>query len=92
MFLLNTGTNRRQLQKNLPRTDGLKQANALIKTFCDANPHLYFIDSGAEFLGKDGKPITTLYRDDKLHYNEAGYKVWGKNIARRVNKISKNKR
>lgn len=38
MFLRNTGTNRRQLQKNLPRTDGLKQANTLIKTFCDANP------------------------------------------------------
>ena len=69
----------------------VQQANALIKTFCDANPNLYFIDSGAEFLGKDEKPITSLFREDKLHYNEEGYKVWGKNIWKKVKKITKNK-
>jgi len=44
---------------------------------------------GDKFLGIDGKPITALYRDDKLHYHEEGYRVWGKNISKQVNKISK---
>ena len=67
----------------------VQEANALIKIFCKAKPNLYFIDSGAEFLGKNGQPITALYRDDKLHYNEEGYKVWGKNIRKQVKQISK---
>lgn len=67
----------------------VQQANALIKAFCEANPHLYFIDSGKRFLAKDGKPNAALFRDDKLHYNEKGYQVWGKNIRKTVKKIAK---
>ena len=67
----------------------VQQANALIKAFCDANPHLYFIDSGDHFLGNDGKPNISLYLDDKLHYNLEGYKVWGKTIRKKVKQISK---
>jgi hypothetical protein len=44
---------------------------------------------GDKFLGIDGKPITALYLDDKLLYNEEGYRVWGKNFSEQVNKISK---
>lgn len=76
-------------EKRWAKWNEVQQANALIKAFCDANPHLYFIDSGNKFLGKDGQPITSLYRDDKLHYNEEGYKVWGKNIWKDVKKIAK---
>ena len=67
----------------------VQQANEMIKSFSEANPNLYYIDAGNNFLGKDGNPISTLYRDDKLHYNEEGYKVWGKNICKQVKEISK---
>ncbi len=67
----------------------IQKANELIKTFCESNPNLHYIDSSNKFLGKDGQPITSLYRDDKLHYNEAGYIVWGRNIRRQVKKILK---
>lgn len=67
----------------------VQQANEMIKSFSEANPNLYYIDAGNNFLGKDGNPISKLYRDDKLHYNEEGYKVWGKNICKQVKEISK---
>ena len=46
------------------------------------------LSPGDQFIGKDGKPITKYFREDKLHYNVEGYKVWGKNIRERVNEIS----
>jgi lysophospholipase L1-like esterase len=67
----------------------VQEANALIKSFCDNNPNLYFIDAGKMFLGKEGKPIAALYQNDKLHYNAEGYKTWGENIWKQVNEISK---
>jgi lysophospholipase L1-like esterase len=32
-------------------------------------------------------PITSLYKDDKLHYNEQGYKEWGNAIKSEVKQI-----
>lgn len=45
--------------------------------------------SADQFLGADGKPITKYFRDDKLHYNVEGYKIWGNHIRERVHEISK---
>ena len=37
-------------------------------------------------------PRKNLYKDDKLHYNEQGYKVWGNAIKSEVKLIiNKNK-
>lgn len=69
--------------------DKIQEANTLIKVFCKSDPNLFYIESGDKFLGNNGKPISALYLDDKLHYNEEGYRVWGKNISKQVNKISK---
>ena len=68
--------------------DKIQEANSLIKAYCENNPHLFYIDSTDQYLGKDGRPVTSLYRDDKLHYNEDGYKVWGKAIRKKVKVIS----
>jgi lysophospholipase L1-like esterase/predicted esterase len=67
------------------------EANNLIKAFTASEPNLYFIDAGSKFLGTDGKPNTSLYKDDKLHYNEEGYKLWGKSIAEEVKAIVNHK-
>jgi lysophospholipase L1-like esterase len=76
-------------EKRWASWDKVQEANALVKAYCASAPSLYFIDAGQSFLGEDGKPITSLYRDDKLHYNEEGYKVWGAAIAKEVKRISK---
>jgi pimeloyl-ACP methyl ester carboxylesterase/lysophospholipase L1-like esterase len=56
--------------------DKISEANTLIKNYCAQNSNTYFIEIADAYLGKDGKPITKYFREDKLHYNEAGYKVW----------------
>jgi lysophospholipase L1-like esterase len=49
---------------------------------------LYYIGTSDQFLGADGKPLTKYFRDDKLHYNIEGYKVWGNNIKTKVKEIA----
>jgi lysophospholipase L1-like esterase/pimeloyl-ACP methyl ester carboxylesterase len=67
--------------------DKVQQANSLIDAYCKTQSNLYTIGFQAHFLGPDGLPITSLYRDDKLHYNEEGYKVWGNAIKDQVKNI-----
>lgn len=67
--------------------DKIQEANALIQEYCSQNPGLYYVSATDKFLDKNGKPNTSLYLNDKLHYNEAGYKVWGKAIRKDIHKI-----
>ena len=66
----------------------IKNTNALIENYCITNHNLYFLDASSQFLGKDSKPISNLYREDKLHYNEEGYKVWGNFLKQAVLNIT----
>ena len=68
--------------------DKVQQANALIKNYSQSEPDMYFIDAGNNFLGEDGKPISKYYKDDKLHYNEMGYNIWGNAIKKEVKEIA----
>jgi lysophospholipase L1-like esterase len=67
----------------------IMEANQLIKDYCSSTPGLYFIASSHRFLGSDGKPNASLYLDDKLHYNEEGYRIWGENIRKEVRRIAR---
>ncbi len=53
-----------------------KQANALLKASVAKGTNLEFIEVWEEFLGPDGKPREDLFIQDRLHYNEAGYRVY----------------
>ena len=64
--------------------DKVQEANNLIEAYCATQQNLYFIHFQESFFGSDGQPIKKLYREDKLHYNEEGYKVWGNAIRRQV--------
>jgi lysophospholipase L1-like esterase len=52
-----------------------REVNKLIREHTEENVNLHFIDPTTKFLGSDGKPIRTLFRIDKLHPNEKGYRV-----------------
>jgi lysophospholipase L1-like esterase len=67
--------------------DKVQQANSLIESYCNTQSNLYTIHFQDHFLGADGLPITSLYKNDKLHYNEQGYKVWGEAIKSEVKLI-----
>jgi len=54
----------------------MKQANQLIKDYTATDKRLTFIDVFTPMLDADGTPRAELFRDDKLHMNEAGYKLW----------------
>jgi lysophospholipase L1-like esterase/dienelactone hydrolase len=66
--------------------DKVQSANKLIEDYCNTTPNLFYINFSSSFLGADGLPIKKLYRDDKLHYNDAGYVVWGNAIKEEVKK------
>jgi lysophospholipase L1-like esterase len=66
----------------------IQQANTLIKSFTESQSNLFYIDAGQNFLGTDGKPNEVLYREDKLHYNDLGYQLWGKSIEKEVKAIT----
>jgi lysophospholipase L1-like esterase len=52
------------------------QVNAGVKKLIEAEPgRLVYVDLVATVL-KDGKPDDSLFKDDKLHLNAAGYAKW----------------
>jgi lysophospholipase L1-like esterase/dienelactone hydrolase len=68
--------------------DKVQAANKLIDEYCKNSNNLYTINFSNSFIGTDGLPIKKLYRDDKLHYNEDGYIIWGNAIKEQVKKIA----
>lgn len=49
--------------------------NGYIKDFSAKNPLLKYVDCADMTVGADGQPRAELFRPDKLHLSEAGYKL-----------------
>ena len=62
----------------------ISEANEGIKDFCEEKEHTYFIETATAFLGDDNIPKKELFREDSLHLNAAGYKVWSGIIRREL--------
>jgi lysophospholipase L1-like esterase len=58
--------------------DAMRETNKLIAADCEKDKLLEFLDVWPVMLGKDGNPRPELFRDDKLHMNDAGYEEWTK--------------
>jgi lysophospholipase L1-like esterase len=52
------------------------EANRLIEHYSGTNDDLYFIDTASAVLDENGEPRKELFREDQLHLNADGYKVW----------------
>jgi lysophospholipase L1-like esterase len=57
------------------QADKEKELNARIKDFIAGKPHVKYIETYDMVLGSDGQPREELFVADKLHFNEAGYKL-----------------
>lgn len=56
--------------------DKNEDANSRIKTFCESDSRLFFIDIWQPMLDEQGMPREELLRDDGLHLTEDGYEMW----------------
>lgn len=63
---------------------GIVRANALIREALSALPNTGYTDIYTPMLGADGKPDPALFREDMLHMTPAGYAIWTKAIAPKV--------
>lgn len=45
-------------------------------------PNLYVIEAASSLLGDDKMPIVKYFKDDKMHPNNEGYKVWAEPIRK----------
>jgi hypothetical protein len=59
----------------------MQAANRLIEADCKKDTTLRFLDVWPAMLGEDGQPRVDLLRDDGLHLNAAGYKLWSERLA-----------
>ncbi len=57
-----------------------KTLNKLVANYAKAHPKLGYIETSDLVLGADGKPRAELFRADKTHFNDAGYRL----LAERV--------
>ena len=65
----------------LPR---IRETNALIRAYADAEGKVDFIDVYTPMLDTTGKPRAELFSADALHLNADGYALWRKVIAQYV--------
>ena len=64
--------------------DKQTEANKLVKSFCESNPKLNFIDIVPVMLMADGQPNPALFLKDNLHLNEKGYAIWTTAIGKAI--------
>jgi lysophospholipase L1-like esterase len=58
--------------------DRIRETNARIEKLIAGGERLEYVDIFQPMLGADGQPRRELFRDDGLHLNAEGYKLWAK--------------
>jgi len=53
-----------------------RATNRLLAERCTKDGHAQLLDWEKSLLGTDGQPRPELFRPDRLHLNEDGYKIW----------------
>jgi arylsulfatase A-like enzyme/lysophospholipase L1-like esterase len=62
--------------------DKIQEANRLFKEYANQTTNLQVIEAASSLLNEAGKPNVPYFKDDKLHPNEAGYRVWAEPIKK----------
>jgi lysophospholipase L1-like esterase len=68
----------------------IKRSNELVREWCERKSNTWYIDTEAAFLNETGEPKEELFRDDKLHLNDEGYRVWTEIIKGELDKVFQN--
>ena len=65
----------------------VREANRLIRSECEADPRLEFVDPTPDLLDAQGQPDPQFFREDRLHLNERGYAVWTRRLRPVVERL-----
>jgi lysophospholipase L1-like esterase len=57
------------------------RVNELIEAFTKSDPRLGYIDTASKMRAADGGPRPELLRDDGLHMNDDGYRIWNEMVG-----------
>jgi lysophospholipase L1-like esterase len=68
--------------KRWSKIDAIRAANALLKTYCESDQRLDYVDIFTPMLGDDGEPRRELLAKDKLHLSPAGYALWTREVRK----------
>jgi lysophospholipase L1-like esterase len=58
-----------------------QKANELVQAFTKTDSRLGYIDTATKMRASDGGPRPELLRDDGLHMNDDGYKIWNEIVG-----------
>ena len=67
--------------KRMSKWKTYQELNGKIRTLCEKDPLLTFVDLSTILLGPDGKPAPGIWDKDQLHVNQAGYDRMTKLLA-----------
>jgi len=56
--------------------DQIREANRMIRKFCENHQDLHFIGTYQSFINTEGEPAPGFFRKDSLHLNRSGYVLW----------------
>ena len=65
----------------------IRAVNARLREVALTTANTYFVPTASHYLKPDGTPRPELFVEDKLHLNQAGYKLWAKLIRRRLDDV-----
>jgi lysophospholipase L1-like esterase len=54
----------------------IQQVNQRLQAIAESEPGVMFVSTAHAYLNADGKPRAEFFRDDRLHLNEDGYRIW----------------
>ncbi len=54
----------------------IRSTNAMIAAYIHTMTNADYIDTFTPMIGEDGRPRAELFLGDRLHMNEAGYRLW----------------
>jgi lysophospholipase L1-like esterase len=63
------------------QAEWVREANRRIAAYCRGAEGVEFVDVFSAMLSADGRPRPELFREDGLHMNRAGYKLWARLVG-----------
>ncbi len=62
----------------------MQTTNLLIKNYCNKSENLFYIDITKPMFDKKSRIREDIFRNDRLHMNEKGYKIWADIIKKEL--------
>ncbi len=64
----------------------VRESNRIVKRYCSQRENIIYVNIVSAFTDADGKPLPELFKEDRLHPNNAGYEIWKRIVAKKVKK------